>query len=230
MSERVLVVEDEQGIARILQLELEHEGFEVTMAADGSTGLELALVEEWDIILLDVMLPGISGFQVLKGLRAAKKLTPVIMLTARDSIEDKVSGLEAGATDYMTKPFAMEELFARMRNLLRIFASQLLDSPDVIAVGDLHIEMRTRKVRRGQDAIELTPREFELLVYLSEHLNEEKSREDILSAVWGYDFVGETNLVDVYIRYLRQKIDKGYRYKLIQTIRGVGYMMKEPNV
>lgn len=228
MSERLLVIEDEDSIARILQLELEHEGFTVTRAADGATGLALALSEDWHLILLDVMLPKLNGIEVLKRIREHKSLLPIIMLTARDSISDKVIGLEHGATDYMTKPFAMEELLARIRNLLRIFGSQVQENSDTISIADLVIEHRTRKVTRLDQTIELTPREFELLAYLAEHVNVEKTREEILSDVWGYDFVGETNLVDVYIRYLRQKVDKGFRHKLIQTIRGVGYMIKEP--
>jgi DNA-binding response OmpR family regulator len=183
------------------------------------------------LVLLDVMLPGLNGIEVLRRLRQGGNTVPVILLTARDTVPDKVSGFEHGASDYVTKPFAMEELLARVRNILRIFAqhSKEVEGSDIVKVGDLTIELRTRKVFRKELSVDLTPREFELLVYLAEHKNEEKSREDILSEVWGYDFIGETNLVDVYIRYLRQKIDKGFRYKLIHTVRGVGYMLKEPN-
>ncbi|MFB9330437.1 MULTISPECIES: response regulator transcription factor [Paenibacillus] len=231
MNERILVIEDEDGIARILQLELEHEGYSVGRAADGRSGFEQASSGEWDLVLLDVMLPELNGIEVLRRLRQGGNPIPVILLTARDTIPDKVSGFEHGANDYITKPFAMEELLARVRNLLRIFGQQPreTESPDVLKTADLSIELRTRKVMRKDTPIELTPREFELLVFLAEHKNEEKSREDILSEVWGYDFIGETNLVDVYIRYLRQKIDKGYRHKLIHTVRGVGYMLKEPD-
>ncbi|WP_219837511.1 response regulator transcription factor [Paenibacillus sp. R14(2021)] len=231
MNERILVIEDEDGIARILQLELEHEGYTVGRAVDGRSGLEMATGGEWDMLLLDVMLPELNGIEVLRRIRQAGNPIPIILLTARDTIPDKVSGFEHGANDYITKPFAMEELLARVRNLLRIFQQQPKEpeSPDVLKAADLSIELRTRKVFRKDLPIELTPREFELLVYLAEHRNEEKSREDILSEVWGYDFIGETNLVDVYIRYLRQKVDKGYRHKLIHTVRGVGYMLKEPD-
>ncbi|WP_054024661.1 response regulator transcription factor [Bacillus sp. FJAT-28004] len=231
MKERILVVEDESGISRILQLELEHEGYTVGTAADGRTGYEMASTGEWELVLLDVMLPEMSGIEVLRLLRQAGNPVPIILLTARDTVPDKVSGFEHGANDYVTKPFAMEELLARVRNILRIFQQypKEAEGSDMIKVGDLTIELRTRKVYRKDILIELTPREFELLVYLVENKNDEKSREDILSEVWGYDFIGETNLVDVYIRYLRQKLDKGYRHKLIHTVRGVGYMIKEPD-
>jgi len=231
MGEKILVVEDESGIARILQLELEHEGYEVGLAFDGKQGHEMINSGEYQLVLLDVMLPKMSGIEVLRQVRQSGNLIPIILLTARDTVPDKVSGFEHGANDYITKPFAVEELLARVRNILRIFQQKPKDQEgsDVIALGDLTIELRTRKVTRKDNVIELTPREFELLVFLIEHVNEEKSREEILSEVWGYDFIGETNLVDVYIRYLRQKLDKGYRYKLIHTVRGVGYMIKEPD-
>ncbi|RJE90182.1 DNA-binding response regulator [Paenibacillus sp. 1011MAR3C5] len=231
MNERILVVEDEAGIARILQLELEHEGYTVGVAHDGRKGYEMASSGEWQLVLLDVMLPEMSGIEVLRLIRQAGNPVPIILLTARDTVPDKVSGFEHGANDYITKPFAVEELLARVRNILRIFQQypKEAEGSDLIKLGDLTIELRTRKVFRKDLLIELTPREFELLVYLVENRNEEKSREDILSEVWGYDFIGETNLVDVYIRYLRQKLDKGYRHKLIHTVRGVGYMIKEPD-
>lgn len=231
MNERVLVVEDEAGISRILQLELEHEGYVVGVANDGRAGYEMATQGDWQLILLDVMLPEMSGIEVLRLIRQAGNPVPIILLTARDTVPDKVSGFEHGANDYITKPFAMEELLARVRNILRIFQKypKEAEGSDQINLGDLTIELRSRKVYRKDILIELTPREFELLVYLVENRNLEKSREDILSEVWGYDFIGETNLVDVYIRYLRQKLDKGYRHKLIHTVRGVGYMIKEPD-
>jgi DNA-binding response OmpR family regulator len=230
LSERILIIEDEDGIARVLQLELEHEGYEVGRASDGRTGLEMATEGEWGLVLLDVMLPGLNGIEVLRRLRQNDHAVPVILLTARDTVPDKVSGFEHGANDYVTKPFAMEELLARVRNLLRIFkASREGESEDVLRIGDLTIELMTRKVFRKDHAIDLTPREFELLYYLARHKNEEKTRDEILSDVWGYEYIGDTNVVDVYIRYLRQKMDKGYRHKLLHTVRGVGYMMKEPD-
>lgn len=230
MSEKILIIEDEDGIARILQLELEHEGYEVGRAKDGRAGLEMATEGGWDLLLLDVMLPGLNGIEVLRRFRQNDQTTPVILLTARDTVPDKVSGFEHGANDYVTKPFAMEELLARVRNLLRIFkASREGETEDVLRIGDLTIELITRKVFRKEHAIDLTPREFELLLYLARHKNEEKTRDEILSDVWGYEYIGDTNVVDVYIRYLRQKMDKGYRHKLLHTVRGVGYMMKEPD-
>jgi len=231
MSERILIIEDEDGIARILELELKHEGYEVGRAADGRTGLEMALSGEWDLLLLDVMLPGLNGVEVLRRFRQNDNAVPVILLTARDTVPDKVSGFEHGANDYVTKPFAMEELLARVRNLLRIFkASREGESEDALKIGDLTIELLTRKVYRKDHSIDLTPREFELLLYLARHRGTEKTRDEILSDVWGYEYIGDTNVVDVYIRYLRQKMDKGYRHKLLHTVRGVGYMLKEPEV
>ncbi|WP_217594350.1 response regulator transcription factor [Cohnella sp. GbtcB17] len=231
MSERILIIEDEDGIARILELELKHEGYEVGRAADGRTGLEMALSGEWDLLLLDVMLPGLNGVEVLRRFRQNDNAVPVILLTARDTVPDKVSGFEHGANDYVTKPFAMEELLARVRNLLRIFkASREGESEDALKIGDLTIELITRKVFRKDHGIDLTPREFELLLYLARHKGTEKTRDEILSDVWGYEYIGDTNVVDVYIRYLRQKMDKGYRHKLLHTVRGVGYMLKEPEV
>lgn len=230
MSERILIIEDEDGIARILQLELEHEGYEVGRARDGRTGLEMAMEGSWDLVLLDVMLPELNGIEVLRRVRQSGLTVPVILLTARDTVPDKVSGFEHGANDYVTKPFAMEELLARVRNILRIFkASRESETEDMLRIGDLTIELLTRKVFRKDLAIDLTPREFELLLYLARHKNEEKTRDEILSDVWGYEYIGDTNVVDVYIRYLRQKMDKGYRHKLLHTVRGVGYMVKEPD-
>ncbi len=229
-NEKILIIEDEDSIARILQLELEHESYTVGRAADGRTGLEMAVSGEWSLILLDVMLPELNGIEVLRRLRQNDRAVPVILLTARDTVPDKVSGFEHGANDYITKPFAMEELLARVRNLLRIFqASREGESEDVIRIGDLSIELLTRKVYRKDISIDLTPREFELLLYLARHKNTEKTRDEILSDVWGYEYIGDTNVVDVYIRYLRQKMDKGYRHKLLHTVRGVGYMLKEPD-
>mgnify|MGYP001195556095 CR=1 FL=1 len=226
MPEKLLIVEDEERIARVLQLELEYAGFEVGRASDGHQGLASALSGDWDLILLDVMLPGMSGFEILQRMRQENIQTPVILLTARDTVKEKVSGFEFGANDYITKPFAIEELMARIKNLLRIFKTQSEDP--AIRVDDLIIDEKTRLVQRGGKTVELTPKEFDLLLYLAKHKNEVLSREQILSDVWGYDFAGDTNIIDVYIRYLRQKIDTGFGKKLIRTSRGVGYALREP--
>ncbi|OUM99536.1 MAG: DNA-binding response regulator [Paenibacillaceae bacterium ZCTH02-B3] len=229
-KESILIIEDEEGIARILQLELDHEGYRTGLARDGRTGIEMALSGEWDLILLDVMLPELNGIEVLRRLRQHDQRVPVILLTARNTVPDKVSGFEHGANDYVTKPFAMEELLARVRNLLRIFRQKREGtSEDTLRVADLTIELISRKVYRKDHLIELTPREYELLLYLARNKNKEMTREEILTDVWGYEFIGDTNVVDVYIRYLRQKMDRGYRHKLIHTVRGVGYMLKEPD-
>ncbi len=222
-----MIVEDEAKIARVLTLELQHEGYRVTHAEDGHQGLELALSGHWDLILLDIMLPKLNGVEVLRRIRQIDKLLPIIVLTARNTVPDKVSGLDLGANDYITKPFAIEELLARIRNLLRQSHLQS-ETIGMYRVHNLTIDAKTRTVKRDQQEIELTPREFELLFYLVKNKEQVLSREQIIADVWGYEFVGETNLVDVYIRYLRQKIDKGFKKNLIQTKRGVGYYIKEP--
>lgn len=228
MSGKVLLIEDEHKIARVLQLELRHEGYEVTLAKTGPEGLKLALAEVWDVILLNIMLPGISGLKVLEQIREANKAVPVILLTARDSTPDKVNGLDLGANDYVTKPFAIEELMARIRGLIRTFRVQPSEEEGVLRVADLELHEKSRTVKRTGQPVDLTPREFELLLFFMKHPGDVLSREQILSDVWGYDFAGDTNLVDVYVRYLRQKIDEGFKVKLIQTSRGVGYYLKEP--
>lgn len=227
---KILIVEDEDKIARVLQLELQYEGYDVSRADDGRKGLELALSEQWDLILLDIMLPELSGLEVLRRLRQNNTTVPVILLTARDAVPDRVSGLDQGANDYVTKPFAIEELLARIRNLLRLTTQQQAQAEAEVAVlhvDDVQINIRSREVTRGDQIIELTPKEFELLYYLIQHKGEVRTREDIITDVWGYEFVGDTNIVDVYIRYLRQKIEKGFPGKFIHTIRGVGYLVKD---
>jgi len=230
VSERILIIEDEAKIARVLQLELEHEGYTVGWAKDGREGLELAMEQQWDIVLLDIMLPKLNGIEVLRRIRQSNQDIPVILLTARDTVPDKVSGFEHGANDYVTKPFAIEELLARIRNLLRIFQQKDQDSSPVIRIDDLEINEASREVQRDGTAIELTPKEFDLLNYLAKNKNNVNTREQILSDVWGYEFIGDTNVIDVYIRYLRQKIDSGRKRKLIHTSRGVGYILKEPEM
>lgn len=232
MKQNILVIEDEEKIARILQLELEHEGYHVECADNGRDGLDMAMSAERDLVLLDIMLPELSGLEVLRRLRQQGSQVPVILLTARDAVPDRVSGLDLGANDYVTKPFAIEELLARIRNLLRMAVQQASNSgtagsEDEVAVDSLSMNIRTRQVKRDEQLIELTPKEFDLLYFLVSRQGEVLSREQILSEVWGYDFIGDTNVVDVYIRYLRQKIDQGYACKLIHTLRGVGYLVKD---
>jgi two-component system, OmpR family, response regulator len=224
----ILVVEDEEKIARVLQLELEYEGYNVEKAFDGNEALEKYRSQKWDLILLDVMLPGMSGIELLRKIRNNDPLTPVILLTARGSVADKVSGLDLGANDYVTKPFEMEELLARIRANLRLSLIQNeTGESDWIKIGDLKVNEKSREVIRGNHTIELTPREFDLLLYLMKNRGQVLHREQILDAVWGYDFYGDTNVVDVYIRYLRRKIDADQQLPIIHTVRGVGYMVKE---
>ncbi|MEC1178423.1 response regulator transcription factor [Metasolibacillus meyeri] len=220
---RILFIEDEQHLSRFVEIELRHEGNEVVLAYDGATGLHLALAEEWDIILLDLMLPKIDGMEVCRQIRAVKT-TPVIMLTARDSIKDRVAGLDCGADDYIPKPFSIEELKARMRVIFRREATKSTSS--MLQVRDLSLNADLRVVRRGNEEIGLTKREFDLLAALMEHANRVMSREMLLDIVWGFETVVDTNVVDVYIRYLRNKIDKPGEDSYIQTLRGIGYMMK----
>ncbi|TVY07291.1 response regulator transcription factor [Paenibacillus cremeus] len=226
MTGNILIVEDEDKIARVLQLELEHEGYTVERAADGRDGAAMAVAKPWSLILLDVMLPSLNGLEVLRRIRQANETVPVILLTARDATPDIVSGFDQGANDYVTKPFVLEELLARIRNLIALTNRQK-PSGDILRCADLVVDVKARKVTRAGNLIELTPKEFELLHYLIQHKDHVLSRDEIISDVWGYDFVGDTNIVDVYIRYLRQKIDKGYKPKLIRTSRGIGYELTE---
>ncbi|QOK27345.1 response regulator transcription factor [Cytobacillus oceanisediminis] len=229
MKESILVAEDEAKIARLLEIELEFEGYQVTKAMDGYQAMELYRTGRWDLIILDIMLPGFSGIEILRRIRSKDKQTPILLLTAKSSVEDKVSGLDLGANDYITKPFQIEELLARIRAALRIKSAGTEEPAvhDYLEVSDLKLNEKTREVSRGDKAIELTPREFDLLVYLMTNKRQVLNREQILEAVWGYDFLGDTNVVDVYIRYLRKKIDMPERPALIHTIRGVGYVLKE---
>lgn len=223
MAEHILLVEDEEKLARMVELELQYEGYEVEKAFDGRAGLDRALSGEFDLVLLDIMLPALSGMEVLRRLRRESAM-PVIMLTARDTVVDKVSGLDMGADDYITKPFAIEELLARIRAALRTKSGR--DS-QMLAVGPLAMEVESRRVTvRGQE-VELTKKEFDLLRHLLENKGRVLTREALLDSVWGFDFVGETNSVDVYIRFLRSKIDEAFGIKLIHTVRGVGYVIKE---
>ncbi|MBQ5468949.1 MAG: response regulator transcription factor [Oscillospiraceae bacterium] len=223
--QRILIVEDEEKIARFVELELQHEGYAAEKAQDGRTGLDKALSEPFDLILLDVMLPQLNGLEVLRRLRQ-KKTTPVILLTARDAVMDKVSGLDAGADDYVTKPFAIEELLARIRVALKKKAAPATETEKLTAHG-VELDVDRHEVTVHGEPVELTNREFSLLRHLMQNKNLVLSREHLLQEICGYDYVGETNAIDVYVRYLRTKIDDRYGIKLITTVRGVGYAIKE---
>ncbi|MDF2855975.1 MAG: DNA-binding response regulator [Neobacillus sp.] len=223
----ILVVEDEEKIARLLELELGYEGYSVTKVFDGIDALEKFRAYDWDLVLLDVMLPGISGIEILRRIRKNDLVTPVILLTAKSSVEDKVSGLDLGANDYITKPFQIEELLARIRAALRTKQTERpMEDDSLLCFEDLIINQKTREVLRAGESIDLTPREYDLLVFLMDNKRQVLNREQILEAVWGYDFFGDTNVVDVYIRYLRKKIDSPHLPTLIHTVRGVGYVLK----
>ena len=225
MAERILLVEDEEKLARMVELELQYEGYEVEKAFDGRTGLELALSGKFDLVLLDIMLPALSGMEVLRRLRRESQV-PVIMLTARDTVMDKVSGLDMGADDYVTKPFAIEELLARIRAALRKRPAPA--EPDSrLTAGPLVMDPDRHLVTVDGQNVALTRREFDLLRCLLEHKEKVLSREELLEQVWGFDFMGETNTVDVYIRFLRTKLDEAFHIKLIHTVRGVGYVIRE---
>ncbi|MBT2649829.1 response regulator transcription factor [Peribacillus sp. RS7] len=229
-KESILIVEDEEKILRLLELELEIEGYRIGKAMDGNEALEVYGSGKWDLILLDVMLPGISGIELLRKIRTKNTFTPVILLTAKGSVEDKVSGLDLGANDYITKPFQIEELLARIRAVLRMRTaapSMEDDGDEWLNTADLRLNVKTREVIRGENEIDLTPKEYDLLLYLLKNKRQVLNRDQILEAVWGYDFYGETNVVDVYIRYVRKKLEYGFDAPLIHTVRGVGYVIKE---
>ena len=225
MAERILIVEDEEKLARFVELELTHEGYQVEKAFDGRTGLSMAEAQEYDLLLLDVMLPGLSGLELLRRLRRTKQ-TPVIMVTARDQVMDKVTGLDMGADDYITKPFEIEELLARIRVALRRRAGAQPAAP-ALTSGPLKLDPARHEVFYGDVPVQLTLREFELLQALMENRSIVLSRERLLDMVWGYEYVGETNVVDVYIRYLRAKLDDAFGVKYIHTVRGVGYVFRD---
>lgn len=225
---KILIIEDEKNLARFVELELKHEGYEVEVHYNGRTGLEAALANDWDAILLDLMLPELNGIEVCRRIRQTKD-TPIIMMTARDSVIDRVSGLGHGADDYIVKPFAIEELLARLRALLRRIdfeGDRNITKQTTISYRNLTIEKENRIVRRDNDVIELTKREYELLLTLMENVNVVLARDVLLKKVWGYETEVETNVVDVYIRYLRNKIDLPGQDSYIQTVRGTGYVMR----
>ncbi|MCR4875897.1 MAG: response regulator transcription factor [Clostridiales bacterium] len=224
---RILVVEDERKIARFLELELTHEGYEVMTAGDGRTGLEMAEKNAPDLMILDLMLPELSGIEVCRRLRHSSDL-PIIMLTAKDDVSDKVMGLDMGADDYMTKPFAIEELLARIRVALRKPRMPGSDSREQICrAGQLTVNPARYEVRFGEEPVQLTKKEFDLLLYLMTHRGKAVTRDELLENIWGYEYTGDTNVVDVYVRYLRHKIEDRFGVRMIQTIRSVGYMFSD---
>ena len=224
---KILLVEDEEKLARFIELELCHEGYLVTKAFTGRTGYDLAISGEFDLVLLDIMLPEINGMEVLRRLRRVSSV-PVIMLTARDEVMDKVAGLDQGAEDYITKPFAIEELLARIRATLRKHIGAVGGSDsDILSVQGVSLDLKRHTVTVSETQIELTKREFDLLHYLLKNKGIVATREMLLENVWEYDFDGGTNAVDVYIRFLRTKIDEAFDIKLIHTVRGVGYVIKD---
>jgi len=225
----ILVIEDEAQIARVLKVELEYEGYQVTVEHEGKSGLETAMQTGIDLILLDVMLPGLSGIDILRRLRKENSNIPVILLTARNSTFDKVAGLDQGANDYVTKPFEIEELLARIRACIRNTSNKVESKEDesFLTVGDLIINTDAREVKRKGKTISLTPKEYDFLVYLVTNKNKVVTRENIIINVWGYEYEGETNVIDVFIGHLRKKINDSFSTRLITTVRGVGFTIKE---
>lgn len=223
---RILIVEDEVKIARFLELELKHEGYEVLLAGDGRTGLDRALKDNVDLIILDIMLPALSGIEVCRRIRL-ESMVPIIMLTAKDDVTDKVAGLDMGADDYMTKPFAIEELLARIRVALNRKNASTPTKKELLEIGDLKLNLTSHSAFYKDEELVLTKKEYELLEYMIRNKNMVLTREQLLNNVWDYEYFGDTNVVDVYIRYLRQKIDEKYGLRLISTVRGVGYIIKD---
>lgn len=222
---KILLIEDEEKIARFTELELMHEGYQVEKAFNGRTGLERAQSGRFDVILLDIMLPELSGLEVLRRLRKDSDV-PVIMLTARDAVMDKVSGLDAGADDYITKPFAIEELLARIRVILKKRAREIKETHKIQAKGVI-MDLDRHEVSYKGEIIELNNREYQLVRTLMENKNFVMNREQLMNEVCGYNYVGESNVIDVYVRYIRTKIDDHFKIKFITTVRGVGYAIKE---
>jgi DNA-binding response OmpR family regulator len=223
MAEHILVIEDETRIADFLRRGLTYEGFRVSVASEGPSGLMLARDDPPDLVILDWMLPGLDGLEVCKRLRAAGPM-PIIMLTAKESVPDRVAGLDAGADDYMVKPFAFDELLARIRAQLRRTHPQ---ATEVLRFADLTMDTATREVTRGSRKLDLTTKEYDLLELFLRHPRQVLTREVIYDRIWGYDFGGESNIIEVYVRYLRQKLEANGEPRLIQTVRGVGYAFRE---
>jgi DNA-binding response OmpR family regulator len=224
MTATILLVEDEERLARFIELELSSEGYQISVAHDGLTGLTMARESPPDLLILDWMMPGMSGLEVCRRLRATGSKIPVILLTAKDEVSDRVAGLDAGADDYVVKPFSIEELLARIRAHLR---RNHEDNPDLLQFMDLTLNRRTREVFRNGRPIELTAKEFDLLDYLLSHPRQVITRDQILEQVWGYDFMGDSNIIEVYVRYLRLKLEENGEKRLIQTVRGVGYVLRD---
>ncbi|MBS6007181.1 MAG: response regulator transcription factor [Clostridium baratii] len=220
----VLIVEDEENMVSFIKMELEYEGYNVDVANDGRRAVSLVLEKDYDVILLDLMLPGINGIEVCRRIRKEKE-TPIIMLTARDSVMDKVTGLKSGADDYLAKPFAIEELIARMEVIFRRNKKEKSNSE--LKFKDIILDIEGRTVRRNNEVIELTNTEFQLLLMFIKNINRALTRDIIMENIWGYNSEAETNVVDVYVRYIRNKLDKNDKEKYIQTIRGVGYIMRD---
>ena len=221
---RLLVVEDEENLRTVIRKRLTKEGYSVDVCADGQEALDYMAVSPYDTVILDIMMPKMSGMEVLKKMRAGGDQTPVLFLTAKDGIEDRVKGLDSGADDYLVKPFALEELLARIRVMIR---RQSDSASDEMTLADLTVDAGKHSVTRGGKAIELSAKEFAVLEYLMRHQGQVLSREQIEQHVWDFDYEGGSNMVDVYIRYLRRKLDEGYEKKLIHTVRGAGYVMRE---
>lgn len=223
MSATILLVEDEERLARFIELELNSEGYTISVAHDGFTGLTMARESPPDLLILDWMMPGMTGLEVCRRLRATGSKVPVILLTAKDEVSDRVAGLDAGADDYVVKPFSIEELLARVRAHLRRNHDE---NPDLLQFEDLTLNRSSREVFRSSRSIELTAKEFELLDYLISHPRQVITRDQILEKVWGYDFMGDSNIIEVYVRYLRLKLEENGEKRLIQTVRGVGYVLR----
>ena len=221
---RLLVVEDEENRRTVIRKRLTKEGYSVDACGDGQEALDYMAVSPYDTVILDIMMPKMSGMEVLKKMRAGGDQTPVLFLTAKDGIEDRVKGLDSGADDYLVKPFAFEELLARIRVMIR---RQSDSASDEMTLADLTVDAGKHSVTRGGKAVELSAKEFAVLEYLMRHQGQVLSREQIEQHVWDFDYEGGSNMVDVYIRYLRRKLDEGYEKKLIHTVRGAGYVMRE---
>jgi DNA-binding response OmpR family regulator len=225
-SKKILIVEDEWKIARFIQMELEYEGYETGIQQDGINTVSCIAQEHWDLVLLDIMLPGLDGFEVCQRIRKISDI-PIIMLTAKDSVTDKVTGLDSGANDYLTKPFAIQELLARIRAIFRNHFITDSTNVEILQIKDLKLYPKRYELEIGGMPVELTKKEYDLFEYMVRNKNIVLGRERILQEVWGFDYIGDTNIVDVYIRYLRTKIDERFNQKYISTVRGVGYVIKD---